>query len=160
YQCPFRVSKRSWNYRVGRRLRPRFRHRWQRVRKHAAIRQNHGALNEVLKLAYISRPGIRLECSHSFVRNFVNLLAHSPAENLDEVYDESRNVVVARPQRWKTDWENVQAIVKITAELITRYHFHKIAVGRGDQSNVYLMRAAASQALEFLLLQHTKQLRL
>jgi len=33
---------------------------------HSVIRHNHSALDEVLKLAYVSGPGIRLECCHRF----------------------------------------------------------------------------------------------
>src|SRR4029077_18957041 len=53
-----------------------------------------------------------------------------------------------------------QTIVQIAAKLSASHHLHEIPIRCSYQPDIHLVRTTAPQALEFLLLQHTQQLRL
>src|SRR6267378_5780327 len=57
--------------------------------------EDDGALERVAQLADVSRPGIVREQLHCLGRNSVQLLARVPAEPVDEVLDQDRDVLAA-----------------------------------------------------------------
>jgi hypothetical protein len=50
---------------------------------------------------------------------------------------QKRYVPFPLTQRWNADGKNVQTKIKVLAKLFVAYHLFQIAVGRGDQPNVY-----------------------
>ncbi len=82
------------------------------------------------------------------------------AKTLDVVQDERRNILASLPERTATRSENVETIVKITAELIVIHHFRQISVRCRDQPDVHFVSPATAQSLELLFLQNSQQFRL
>jgi len=52
------------------------------ILEHTVARKDNGAFHQVLQLADVSRPGVRLEGSHGFRRNAIDLLPHATAKQL------------------------------------------------------------------------------
>ena len=68
------------------------------------------------------------------------------------------NVFTPFAKRRNLDWENIQAVKEVFAELIVANHALQIAVRCGDQPNVYTNRFRTSQAFKFAFLQSAQQL--
>src|SRR5258708_25050112 len=71
--------------------------------------------------------------------------------------DQSGNVFAALPQWWQLDWEHVQTIVEVAAELAVIHHLLQIPICCSNQPDVHLMSASASQTLKLLFLQDAQQ---
>jgi hypothetical protein len=89
-----------------------------------------------------------------------NVLPHPPGEYLGEMKNQLAYVLPALSQGRNHDRKNVQPIVEITAEFITRNHLGQIAMSGGNQTHVDVMRAAAAKAFELLFLQNAQEFRL
>ena len=74
-----------------------------------------------------------------------------------EVRDERRNIFAAFAQRWNVNRKNVETIVEVAAKAAGADFFGKIAIGGGDEADVYLHGVGAAEALEFALLQDAQQ---
>src|SRR4029077_11371859 len=64
----------------------------------------------------------------------------------------------ALAERGNLNGEDIQSIVQIAAKGALGDQLGKVAIGGGDHANVDALRAVAAQALEFLLLEHAKEL--
>src|SRR5262245_27270071 len=73
---------------------------------------------------------------------------------------QNRNVVGAFAEWRQLQIDDVQAVVKVLAELIGFDHLFQIAVGRRDDANVHRDRLFPAQAFELSLLQHAQQFHL
>src|SRR6201997_1333635 len=124
------------------------------------VRSDYGSFNEVLEFTYIAGPRICNECVHGCFWYLFYVLPHPPGKYLGEMKDQLAYVLPALSQGRNHDRENVQPIVKITAEFMACDHLGQIAMGSGNQPHVDVMRAAAAQALELLFLQHAQKFRL
>src|SRR6202140_4650149 len=113
------------------------------VWEHAVPRKDNGALQQVLQLANVARPGVPLEGSHGFRRNAVDLLPHAAAKQLHEMRDKSRNVFPALSERRQQDGEYVQTIIQITAKLPASGHLDQISIGCSYQPDIHLVRTTA-----------------
>src|ERR1700678_2060928 len=158
------ISECFWHMRVSLCGRGRYSagHSWQprrrqRIWKHPIIRQDHRALDHVLQFAYVAGPSIGLECCHGLWRNIIDRLAHPPAEDIDELLNQRWDIFAARAQWRQQDGKHVQPVVEVAAKFALSYHHREIPVRRGHQPNVHVMRPAASQALELVLLQDAQQ---
>jgi hypothetical protein len=100
------------------------------------------------------------ESIHRCLGYLFNVFPHPPGKYINEMKDQLAYVLSAVPQRRNQDRENVQPIIKITAEFITCNHLCQIAMGGDNQTHVDVMRAAAAQALKLLLLQNAQKFRL
>src|SRR5258706_16033454 len=67
--------------------------------KLVALRDDHGALDNVLQFPYISRPGVAAERSHRCRRNSLNAFVHTPSVFLDKMAHEKWNILRALAQR-------------------------------------------------------------
>ncbi len=83
--------------------------------------------------------------------------SHAPAEYLDEVLHESRNIVPAFAEWWQLNGKDVEPVIQVAAEFVPRYHSFDITVCGSDETNVYLMTLAAPQTFELLFLQDAQQ---
>src|ERR1700756_5564628 len=97
---------------------------------------------------------------HRCLRYLFNTLSHAPGEYLYEVLDQLTYVLPTLPQGRNQDRKNVQPVIKITPEFMTRSHLGQIAMGSGNQTHVDAMGTAAAQALELLFLQNAQKFRL
>src|SRR6266853_1766491 len=119
--------------------------------------KDHAPLNEILKFANVARPRVRRQFRHRFRGNLVDLSTHPVGIDLHKMFNHSRNVFTARPQRRQRDRKYIQTIVEIAAKFVALHHFNQISMGRSYEANVHLVSPAAPQALELLLLQNTQQ---
>ena len=160
FQCvqnhgAFGVLKSSWRRRKrdslgsGRR---------QRIGKHAMVGKDDGTFDQILQvLADITRPMVRAECRHGFLRNVLDLPAQPAAENLDKMRHQGRDVFPARPQGWQPEGKNIETVVEVTTKFATLHHLRQVTVRRSDQPNIHLMSPRAAQALELLFLQYAQK---
>ena len=81
-----------------------------------ARREDDRALDDVLQLADVARPGVAHQGVHDRGRDGLDLPAHPPGEPLGEMADQQRDVVAALAQRRQHDREDVQAVVEVAAE--------------------------------------------
>jgi hypothetical protein len=86
------------------------------------------------------------------------MLTHALGKNLNKMRDQWLYVLSAFSHGWNQDRENIQPIIKITAELIPTDHLCEIAMCGCNQADVDLMGPAASKPLELLFLQNPEQL--
>src|SRR5579862_4661477 len=73
---------------------------------------------------------------------------------------QENNVFAPLAQRWNGQWENVEAIIEVAPEFAIFDHLLQIAMGRGDNANIHLLRTRAAQSLKFAFLQDPEQFRL
>src|SRR5579862_617078 len=123
-----------------------------------ALRQDDGALDEVLQLSHIARPLPLCQSLHDLGRNRGNGLLHSPGMFRHKIINEQRNVAAALMQRRKPDRKNIQAIVEIAAELTLFDHLRQITIRGSDETNVHRDSPSASQPLNLFFLQCTQNL--
>src|SRR6185503_11918885 len=123
-----------------------------RIRQDPVVRPNHCTFHKILEFPHISGPIVCRECVHCFFRNPLNPLSHAPREYLDKMQYQLRYVFLPLPERRNGDGEYVQAIVKITSELVVCNHLPQIAVCGCYKTNVDAIRAATSQPLKLLFL--------
>ena len=126
----------------------------------APFAQYQGTENGVLELAHVARPAIGLEQAKRLRRDAAHLAALFGGEARHEVVDEGGNVFLAVAQRGHHDRENVQAVIKILAELPGLHHLDHVAVGGRDQADVDLDRAARADRVDLALLDRTQELHL
>src|SRR4029077_4929513 len=113
--------------------------------------------NHVLKLSNVSRPGIRFQSAHEFVRNRVDMLPHSAGKDFDIVFDQGNDIFASLTQRWQRDRKYIQSIVQIAAKLVALHHSLEVAVSRSDEPHIDAMSASISEAFEFLFLQNRQK---
>src|SRR5580704_5571873 len=150
----FGVLKSSRRRRNGCRLSSSSR---QRIGKHAIVGEDHGAFDQVLQRANITRPMVLAERRYGFQRNVLDLPAQPAAENLDKMCHQRRDVFAARPQSWQYQGKNIETVVEVTTKFATIHHLYQVAVRRGDEPYVHLMSSSAAQALELLFLQYAQK---
>src|SRR5205823_5076772 len=128
--------------------------------KGGPARQDDGALDGVLELPHVSRPGIARERRHGVGGDGLDALVHATRELLHEVPDERRNVLWPLAERWKRDREDVHAIVQVVPERPGGDHLFEVPVRGCDYPDVDSFGARAAETLELPLLEHPQQLRL
>src|SRR5262245_46602709 len=117
-------------------------------------RQDQGSLNDVLKLANVSRPMVGGEPAHGFRLDAVDLSIDPHREFLCEELHQQRNVVLAVAERRQLDGEDVEPIKQVFAEFAFADGFAQIAVGGGNDANIALDRLVAADAVELVFLEH------
>src|ERR1700746_1959144 len=118
---------RSGRCSTGRSSWSRFR---QRICKHSIIRQDHRALDHVLKFAYVAGPRIGDECGHGFRGNRIDLLAHPAVEDVDELLAQRWDIFAARAKWREVDGKHVQPEAQVSAYFPPSYHRREISVRR------------------------------
>src|SRR5580692_829321 len=123
-------------------------------------RENHGAFDKVLQFADVSGPWVSRQRIHRIRRDSVNSFVHALRVECCEMPYQSRNILCALSQRRNLDRKYFQTIIKVLAKGPLFHHRGQVPMGGGDQPHVNLMRAVASEPLEFLFLQDAQQFRL
>src|SRR5580692_3092968 len=123
-------------------------------------RENHGAFDKVLQFADVSGPGVSRQRIHRIRRDSVNSFVHALRVECCEMPYQSRNILCALSQRRDLDRKYFQTIIKVLAKGPLFHHRGQVPMGGGDQPHINLMRAVASEPLEFLFLQDAQQFRL
>src|SRR5262249_51056430 len=101
-----------------------------------------------------------LQSLHGSRRNSFNVLVHLLRVFAYEVTHQSRYIALAVAQRRDRDGKDIEAIKEVAAELLGRNHLRQVAIGGGEDTNIRLLCAHATQALELPLLQGAQEFRL
>ena len=97
-------------------------------------------LNEVLELPDVAGPVLILEVAEHAGRDGLDRLPETPTVLVHEVMREQRYVLFALSQRWKLDYDRIDAIVEIGTETAGAHGMLNVAVGRREQPNVRVNR--------------------
>src|SRR5262245_14756964 len=125
-----------------------------------ALREQHRALDRVIQLAHVTRPGMSEQHAHRLGLEAAEVLAVAPRVALEERCGEQRDVVAALAQRRQDDLDRVEPEQQILAEAPGLDLGAEIGVGRRQQPHRDAARARRSDALELTGLEHAQQLRL
>src|SRR5580700_7768613 len=125
-----------------------------------AAGKNHSSLDHVLQFADVARPLVIGECCHGVRRDGIDRLVQLARGLLNKMLDQKWNVFGPLAEWRNGNGEDVQAVVEIAAKLSLEDHSLQVAMGRGDDTNVYFLCSRTSQPLELALLQHAKEFRL
>src|SRR5882757_6731055 len=125
-----------------------------------AGREQDSALDEVFEFADVTRPGIMREGVHGICGNVFDILVELAAESLHEIANQQGEIFGTLAERGNLNGENIQAVIEVAAKGALGNAFRKILIRGGDHADVHALRAIAAEPFEFLLLQHTKKLRL
>src|SRR3990172_792586 len=117
-----------------------------------AVREDHGALEDVLELADVTRPRVGPETAERFGGHGGGLAPQSLRSPLEEMRHEERQVVDALAQRRHHETHALQAVEEIGAEPAFRRQRLEVLVRRGDDAHVRPDRARAPHPLELPLL--------
>ena len=123
-----------------------------------AAGQDQRALDHVLQLADVPRPGVGAERGHRRGVDPAHRLAGAGRVLLQEVLGQMRDVARPIAQRREQDREDVQAVIEILSKRAVGDLLLEIAVGGRDDADVDLDRLGAAHPLELALLQHAQQL--
>src|SRR5262249_56529182 len=112
------------------------------------------ALDHILQLAHVARPGVRLEQIERRGVDTADRLAELPGETPDEQFYEHVQVSAALAQRRHVEREDRESIVEVAAVAALRDRESEIAIRSCDDAHVCRLRRRASDALELALLEH------
>src|SRR5262245_17461560 len=79
---------------------------------------------------------------------------------MDDVPNQSRNVLAPLPERGNADREHIEPVQQIGSKLSGGSHLLEVAIGGGNQPEVDLAGLRRSQTLELPFLKHAQQLSL
>src|SRR6185436_17184045 len=125
-----------------------------------AFGENRRALDAVLQLAHVPRPGIAHQVLFRGRRQHQRPLVQVAAEFVDEVPRQRRNVGRTIAQRRNDDRKHRQPEIQILAVLPRRHGGLQVPVRRRHHAHVDVQRRRAADALERLLLERAQDLRL
>ena len=120
--------------------------------------QNYRALDAVLQLAHVPRPGVGFEVVERGWRQHQQFLVQVLAELVDEMARQDQHIVAALAQRRNLDREHRQPEVQILAELTLAHSLFEVAVRRRYDARVDVKRLRTADTLELLLLEGSKDL--
>src|SRR5215469_156968 len=130
----------------------------ERDMEYRAAAEDHGALQQVLKLANIARPLPALQRFHGLVGNLLDLLAHATGMRGDKMAHQHRNVFDTIAEGRRANGKHLQAVIEVGAELFFSNHLSQVAIGGRNQPDVHLYGTRTAEPLALALLQRAQQL--
>ena len=130
---------------AGRRL--KFRIEAAGIDVERAAQRDH-ATDEISQLPHIAGPVVRLEFVDEIRLKPWNSKTEIRGKLLSEMSRKHRNVVAPFAQRRQRQWNDVQAVEKVSAELTTLHHGRQRNVGGCDYPYVDVHRTAFAESLE------------
>src|SRR5438105_2689162 len=121
------------------------------------LRENGGALHDVLELADVARPGIPEQPVHRG-RAQAQGAALPLGEPAEEMLGQARNILPALAQRRERDRNYVEAIEEVLAELALVDHLLEIAVGGSDDPDVDGDRLGGADGTDLAALEGAQEL--
>src|SRR5262245_48058522 len=91
-------------------------------------------------------------------RDHVDAAIHAARKLVDEVIDESVDVLRALTEGRYRDREDVQAVVEIVTEAFLVDHSAEVPIRGGDHTDVGVDRSRPAETLELVLLQDAEKL--
>src|SRR5262245_60203442 len=76
---------------------------------------------------------------------------------MDKVHHQRSNIFFPITKRRNLNWEDIQAIEKVSAKRTSGDRTLQIAIGRGDHPDIGANRLASTNPFELPLLQHAQQ---
>src|SRR5688500_6040684 len=122
--------------------------------------QDHRALDGVLQLTNVPRPRVGREERECLRGDACDLLSDLRRRSRREAVCQHRNVLRAIPERRDHDRHDAQPIVEVLPERSGRRIRREVAVRGRDHAHVDADRRRSTDALELLLLENPKKLRL
>src|ERR1700722_7122805 len=119
--------------------------------------QDHATLDYVLQFADVARPVVGLEKIQRSLFYMANPFSGSLGISFNQILHQERNVVLPLAQSRYTDGENVKPVEEILAERARRDSSLQVAVCGRKHSHINRDRLAASDPLEFSLLEYSQQ---
>jgi hypothetical protein len=119
-----------------------------------------GALERVAQFADISRPRVAHENVEHFRADAADVLAVLGVDVAQDVLDEKGNVLFVFAKRRQVNVKDVQAEVKVLAQLAAADGLLRIFVGGGYDAHVDGSFRFASEAADFAVFENAQELRL
>ncbi|MNQ75336.1 hypothetical protein D3C85_901260 [compost metagenome] len=133
----------------------------QQVERDArALAEDHRPLDGVLQLAHVARPVVVADRLERLGGELQRLAAHARTLAGQEHPGDLQHVVLALAQRRQAQRDDVQAVVEVLAELAVLGQVLQVAVGRGDQAHVDLLRLHRADPADLAFLEDAQQARL
>ena len=123
-----------------------------------SVGQNYRALDAVLQLAHVPRPGVGFEVVERGWRQYQQFLVQILAELVDEMARQDQHIVATLAQGRNLDREHRQAEVQILADLTLVHSLFEVAVRRRYDASVDVKRLRTADTLELLLLEGSQDL--
>ena len=120
--------------------------------------EDEGALEEVLQLADVAGPVMRLELSLGRGIDMGWAAVHPASVLVEEMAGQGGEVAAALPQGGQGDGEDVETVIEIGPELTGGDHGFEVAVGGGDDADIHLEGLLAAHPLDVPLLQGAQEL--
>src|SRR5271156_3579187 len=92
-------------------------------------------LDQIAQLAHVSGPVILLQSGKGVVGHFHVRASILRTKLLQELFYQQGNVFFAVAQWWDKEWNDVETIEEVFAEVATGDLFLKILIGRGDDAD-------------------------
>src|SRR5580704_2997155 len=124
------------------------------------VPKNQIALQEVVQLAEIARPGMILAGLQQSGRKRKRRARITLGHARHGMLEQDGNLFLALAQRWNLHGEGVEAIVEILAQTLVGERLGNVDVGCGQNADVDFDDGAAAEAGELLILQHVQKFRL
>src|SRR5690348_4811063 len=135
--------------------------RWKaRAGDEVLVAHNGGALKSVAQFADVSRPGVAHENVEHFRADAADVLAVLGINVAQDMLDEKGDVFFVFAERGQVNVKNVQAEVKVLAQLAVADGLLGIFVGGGDDAHVDGRFGFAAEAADFAVFENAQKLRL
>ena len=105
-----------------------------------AITQDYRPENGVFKLAHIARPIKALQHGQGLWRRTQDPLAFFSIDAGNEMFDQGWNIFHALAQRWRINWEDVQAVEQVFPEATFRNQFGQVLVRGSNDAHIHFDR--------------------
>jgi hypothetical protein len=125
---------------------------------HALFGEDGGALHHILQFTHIAGPVVRDRSRHAAFGEPPAFEAMFLGEAFKKVVRQDFDIPGAVAQGRHLDREDIEAIVKILAELALLDRLQQVAVRGGQNAHIHLDRFVAADALEFPLLKNAEEL--
>src|SRR5437867_9569683 len=121
-------------------------------RESVRITDDHRALDDVLQLADVARPVVRLKQRRRLLGDAADPLADAVGVAMDEVFDEQGDIGPTFAQGGHLHWEHVEPIEEVRAEGAVGDGRLQISIRCGNHADVHADGPAATDTFELALL--------
>jgi hypothetical protein len=125
---------------------------------HRSVGESTGALDHVLELADVARPGIGLEARQRALVDPAKQRLTVPPVAPEEVVREERHVPRPLPERRQRHRDHVDPIEEVVPKLPLPDEFHSIAVGRRHEADVHVDELGSADSADLPLLERPEEL--